>query len=389
MSLIAWIPAPMLIVVASSLSACHRSAEEKAGPGDGPQAEPRSGQDRDANGASATAAHASDAEPIVHVPVGEFRAGSRPLEPGRHPETEAWPHAVTLGPFRIDRRARTAKEAQGFGFEEAQVACAEAGGRLCTEVEWERACKGPPSAIYAGGEQPCTGPTCSSGYDVEGLGTRLEWTASAFGASSPFHGQRVLRGSAAGAPPAERRCARRTPESERAQTEPVTFRCCYGAPNAERLKDPEEKVSFREMDFPLAELAALLEKNDRTKALTKDLAYYKDDAASTVLARGPGDTMGFSLTTRAVIWSPAQGVEMLVVSGRSGQRTAFVLAYFTAGEERVLAGSFIMKNEPGPIALAYAPSIRPRMHFSSCWGCPGETGKLLFRPPESVVLLQP
>jgi hypothetical protein len=155
------------------------------------------------------------------------------------------------------------------------------------------------------------------------------------------------------------------------------------------LKDPEETVAFREVDLPLPELGTLLGANERTKDLARDLAYFHEDAASTVLARGPGETMGFTLTTRAVAWSPAQGVELLVVSGKSGARTAFVVAYFTAGQERVLAGSFIMKNEPGPIALAYATSIRPRMHFSGCWGCPGETGKLLFRPPESLVLLQP
>jgi hypothetical protein len=275
------------------------------------------------------------------------------------------------------------------GFEEAQVVCARAGGRLCTEVEWERACKGPRSTTYAGGDAPCAGPTCTSAFDVEGFGAGLEWTSSAFAPRSPFHGERVLRGNLAEAPNGDRRCARRIPESQRPSAEPVAFRCCYGAPNAQRLKEPEERVPFREADLPLDELAALLDRDERTKPLRRGLGYFAVDAAATVLSRGPGDTMGFNLTTRAVFWSPERGVELLVVSGSAGERTAFVLAYFVAEGERILAGSFIMKNEPGPIVLAYAPSIRPRMHFSSCWGCPGETGKLLFRPPESVVLLQP
>jgi hypothetical protein len=29
------------------------------------------------------------------------------------------------------------------------------------------------------------------------------------------------------------------------------------------------------------------------------------------------------------------------------------------------------------------------LHFSTCWGCPGETGKILFRKPERPVILQP
>jgi hypothetical protein len=54
-----------------------------------------------------------------------------------------------------------------------------------------------------------------------------------------------------------------------------------------------------------------------------------------------------------------------------------------------LAGSFVMKNEPGPVALAYSDDIRPRLHFSTCWGCPGETGKILFRKPERVAIVEP
>lgn len=333
------------------------------------------------------------------MPVGPFRAGSLPGEAGRDPSTETTPHTITLGPFRMDRKARAraprdagsdgGARAAGFAFDEAQVLCAEAGGRLCTEVEWERACKGPRSTLYAGADSPCAGPTCVSGYDVEGLGAALEWTASSMSASSPFSGQRVLRGSAADAPASERRCARRIAESRKPASEPVTFRCCYGAPNAERLRDPQDKAPFREVDLSLDDLRALLLRDEKTKDLTTNLAYFREDAASTVLSRGPGETKGFTLTTRAVVWAPERGVEVLVVAGRSGDRTAFVVAYFMAGDERVLAGTFIMKNEPGPIALAYAPSIRPRMHFSGCWGCPGETGKLLFRPPESIVLLQP
>jgi hypothetical protein len=137
------------------------------------------------------------------------------------------------------------------------------------------------------------------------------------------------------------------------------------------------------------ELTELLLADEHTKALAKDLSLFKPEAARTVLARGPGETMGFTLTTQAVSWQPDRGSEFLVVTGRSGEKTSFVLAYFVAGKNKTLAGSFIMKNEPGPIALAYAESIRPRIHFSSCWGCPGETGKVLFRPPEELVFLQP
>jgi hypothetical protein len=48
-----------------------------------------------------------------------------------------------------------------------------------------------------------------------------------------------------------------------------------------------------------------------------------------------------------------------------------------------------MEHEIGPVALAYNGYIRPRLHFSTCWGCPGETGKILYRDPDSVAIFQP
>jgi hypothetical protein len=169
----------------------------------------------------------------------------------------------------------------------------------------------------------------------------------------------------------------------------VGFRCCYGAPNAASLKEPTLGPAYREVELTLPELKELLASHDKTRALQKELRMFKPEAARTVLSRGPGQTMGFTLTTQAVEWQPTRGSRFLVVAGRSGKKTSFVLAYFLSEEKKSLAGSFIMNNEPGPIALAYAESIRPRIHFSSCWGCPGETGKVLFREPEELVLLQP
>jgi hypothetical protein len=84
------------------------------------------------------------------------------------------------------------------------------------------------------------------------------------------------------------------------------------------------------------------------------------------------------------------GAEFVVLSARSGENTSFVVALHALGDDDYrVAASFVMKNEPGPVALAYDDFIRPRLHFSTCWGCPGETGKILFRKPERPVILQP
>jgi len=225
-----------------------------------------------------------------------------------------------------------------------------------------------------------------SSFEVAHMTTVAEWTASKFGTDSDESNKPVVRGAPDGTPPGERRCARRRAQQK---NEAVGFRCCYGAPNAQTMQEPTLGPAYKEVEILPKELTELLLKEGRTAPLAKDLSLFKPEAAKTVLARGPGDTMGFTLTTHGVLWQPVRGSEFLVVAGRSAERTSVVRVYSVARHEKTLAGSFIMKNEPGPIALAYAQSIRPRMHFSGCFGCPGETGKILFRPPEEIVLLQP
>ena len=91
-----------------------------------------------------------------------------------------------------------------------------------------------------------------------------------------------------------------------------------------------------------------------------------------------------------MLWNPVAGARFLVVTARSGKDTSLVVAFYEVdADEYALAASFVMKNEVGPVAFAYSDYIRPRLHFSPCWGCPGETGKLLYRDPDSVIISQP
>jgi hypothetical protein len=245
--------------------------------------------------------------------------------------------------------------------------------------------------MYPTGNEPCPkgDDLCLSGFDVARMTSLPEWTSSQFGKNSDHEGDAVVRGAPTSFSSSDRRCARRSSHDEK-KDEPVGFRCCYGAPNAASFSEPTLGPAYEEAEISKIELSKLLAQDERTKYLSeREVIVFKPEAARTVFARGPGDTMGFTLTTNAVKWQPVRGSRFFVVAGRSGEKTSFVLAYFLADGEKSLAGSFIMENEPGPIALAYAHSIRPRIHFSGCWGCPGETGKVLFRPPEELVLLQP
>jgi hypothetical protein len=234
---------------------------------------------------------------------------------------------------------------------------------------------------------------CASGFDVLGLGIKLrEFTAS--DVVAPSNGTSrgaAVRGAKADAAKTDHRCARRdaVPEGERAVD--LGFRCCNGAPNAARVEEPHQVTVFEHAKLELPAVVKLLESDDKTKGLAKDFTFFREpEAAETVVSRGPGDRQGLRFTVAPLLWSPVSGTRYLLLTGRSGKDTSVVLAYYVIrdGDYR-LASSFVMRNEPGPIAFAHHESIRPRLFFSNCWRCPGETGKILYRDPDSVVIVQP
>lgn len=333
------------------------------------------------------------------VGSGELIGGTHPKDFSRDPALEPLPFKVKLGAFEIDAfpypndPMRTPQLVSDVAL--AEQLCAKADGRLCTELEWERACRGPDNQVFPGvndtDKQVCADPLkCRSGFDVFALGSQLEWTASKFAQESASQGQRVIRGAAAkDTNPENRRCSRRSAAGD-ASFE-AAFRCCYGAPNAARVTEPPEYPVFERPELDADAMRRLLDTHPRTKALAKDLLRFSDpEASNTVLSRGPGDRKGFSFTTGPLLWSPSIGLRFLLVAGKSGDSTSFVLAYHAlANGQYTLASSFLLDNEKGPVVFAYSPSIRPRVHFSTCWGCPGETGKILFRKPDRAVILQP
>lgn len=343
---------------------------------------------------AAEATSAPETNSQIAIPAGAFEAGTQTGLP-REPLLEPIVYRAELGGFKIDAYPYPndpRRPALRTNADNAARRCAERSGRLCTELEWERACRGPANTSYASGEQwneDCANGRCPSGFNVYGMGATPEWTASRIGGHSDFKGSRALRGSASDPEDVARHCStRRAASSDQLE---LAFRCCYGPPNASRVPEPEPAPLFEKATWEPKRLSELLAQDERTARLAKDLSLFAEpEAINTVIARGPGNRMGFDFTTQPLLWRPELGSEFLVWAAKSGERTSFVLVYEKAGAEQyALHSSFILENEPGPVILAYSPSIRPRMHFSSCWGCPGENGKILFRKPNTAVILQP
>lgn len=340
---------------------------------------------------------APEAKQAVAIPGGTLRAGSTPGDPGRVPELEPKNQEIELGPFSIDRLPYPNDPAQppllGKSRDEARRLCAEQSARLCTEVEWERACKGPKQDAYPSGvmwDPSCAAgaKACASGFDILGLGTTAgEWVAGDIVTDDKRRA--LVRGAGAGAPATDHRCAARHPTE--GESRDIAFRCCHGAPNAAVMAEPKQGPIFTKTKLTAEELEQMLAADPAGKPLAHDIKFFRDpEGASTVVSRGPGEKKGFDFTVAPLLWNPTAGAEILLVTARSGETTSFVAAFHVLpGGKYRLASTFTLQNEPGPVALAYSPDIKPRVHFSTCWGCPGETGKALFRKPETVVIVQP
>ena len=96
-------------------------------------------------------------------PAGRFFAGSIPGDEGRDPTLEPVAATYDLPAFSVDALPYPNKPGEppktGVTQAEATRLCAERGARLCTELEWERACKGPNGDLFSAGA--AWDPTCA------------------------------------------------------------------------------------------------------------------------------------------------------------------------------------------------------------------------------------
>jgi formylglycine-generating enzyme required for sulfatase activity len=126
---------------------------------------------------------------------------------------------------------------------DAKKLCETRGKRLCTELEWEKACKGPQSARFpygdafdpnacnterkGGDDREISGagmfPLCVSGYGVRDLsGNVAEWTATPFAG----HADRTQKGGSFDRPDYAARCSARRSGAPATKAPEVGFRCC-------------------------------------------------------------------------------------------------------------------------------------------------------------------
>lgn len=273
-------PARALLAVAASVvatgllaAACSKPPTDGAAPA--PSSAP-------APGAATTtpAAPAAAAGPVVAVSAGKLLAGTLCGEHPRVPAEELAGDAVAMTSFDIDAYPYPNDPAKvpltGVSRDEAGKLCEARGRRLCTELEWEHACKGPSNTRYEYGDhfdsKAC--PTglgviaalgafdrCTSNYGVHAMhGYVWEWTASDWKRGTET-GKVALRGGHGDTPYAHMRCSGAKAEDPATKAPSVGFRCCGGAANASEIvipaDDPAPAALVEEKSVDAALLARL------------------------------------------------------------------------------------------------------------------------------------
>ncbi len=324
---------------------------------------------------SAPATQASAAEPkgppprpgMAWVPPGVLLAGTAPDKTPRIAEEELPGTPIQLNGFYIDLLAYPnepgAIATTNVSREDAAHLCEAKGKRLCTEYEWERACKGPDNTSYEYGDAyraaACgTGVSalvsarrpsgervqCKSGFGLLDMhGGPWEWTDSAWrrGAHASPTPLYVLRGGNAEAGELAGRCANALARRPVVKSPWMGFRCCAGPKN-----DPD-------MEFELKR-GAVLERSAKPSELAAPLV-----ALGTKIWGSDG--AGAFVATHAWTWRPVPNEELRVTSGcahppdarEKGGRCGVLVARVTEGGASVDAGA----------AIGDAGGVAPGVHL--------------------------
>lgn len=175
---------------------------------------------------------------------GSFMMGSLPNDPERNfgdlPYEAVEVPSVCMDYYEYPN-GRGRQPSTKVTWKTAAARCERRGKRLCTEAEWEKACKGPGGYRYAYGNQwdpercntedeegndrePSASGSfarCRSRFGIIDMpGNVAEWTSTAQGRKY------VLKGGGADRPGYDSRCAARSRKNPTFSSERLGFRCC-------------------------------------------------------------------------------------------------------------------------------------------------------------------
>ncbi|RKH10697.1 protein kinase [Corallococcus sp. CA053C] len=186
---------------------------------------------------------------MVSVSGGSFKKGSsKEDQQAFRSSDESLLASVPVESFCVDEFEFPNKQGRkprvSVSWLDAKGLCAEAGKRLCTENEWEKACKGPGNARFSSGDAPVS-TACNTGT-AEGTpgalaasgqfgecrfnfgpsdmsGNAAEWTSTPFPSSND---DMIIKGGSFDSPSDASRCAARKRGATAHKDANLGFRCC-------------------------------------------------------------------------------------------------------------------------------------------------------------------
>ena len=302
---------------------------------------------------------------MVRIPQGPLVVGTPPDRLPRIADEEMPGQQVIMKEFFIDRFAYPnepgAIPLTNVSLQEARALCERSNKRLCTELEWERACKGPNNTTYSYGEtyrpELCrTGdgqmrtPSgyligCASGFGVNDLhGGSWEWTDSTWGRGSQ-QGLATLRGGDGQPGEVVGRCANARAQKPNAKSSEIGLRCCSGPRN-------ELEVSLDVVDG-----TTLVQRGKVDRQLAKILEERLPDAVAERMRQ-----RGTFRILRMWEWRPIGNEELLISGGCAGaerfRRCGVTIARESVGRLQTMAWA-----DSG----FYIPTVRVHGPRTSVW----------------------
>ncbi len=330
----------------------------------------------------------------IAIGAGSVRLGSATGSPDRDPSREADAVRVDLPGFQIDALPYPNDPAQPprrlVDRAEAERLCEAEGKRLCSELEWERACKGDDEQEYPSAPfdaQVCSRDPagCPSPFGVFALGALgREWTSSRAGKGlGDALRSAVVRGASPDAPRPSHRCAARDAATPDSKSESLLFRCCRG-PQIE-LAYPEEPslAPFEEQAWDVAKVTSLLASMPETKAVAEEFRPFSQEQVQQRLTASKRTVAGLApwlLAPKGLLWSPKHGEQLGMIAGDTREGALLVVFYREASGKDIFAASYLTRGEHNAILVAYKPDARREVLFSTCWGCGGEGGAIEIGP---------
>lgn len=313
-----------LLVVSLSNVACRSSSGESTASGGSSGV---STQQQGSPGSSLLLGPVEDRAPgrvgMVYIPPGALVVGTPSQKRPRRADREVAGEQVMLQGFYIDRFGYPNEEGAipmtNVSAEEARVLCETQEKRLCTELEWERACKGPDNRTFEYGEEHdaevCrTGrraalrPSgyfggCQSDFGVRDLhGGPFEWTKSLYRRGTT-RGEVVIKGGNGVPGEVIGRCANVESRAPTTKEGGLGFRCCAG--------DTTELPIELEYRFP----PALIPRVRFEEAIEKAILASLPAEVAAELAK-----IGSVRRERVWLWRPIANEELYLVAlcARSG-----------------------------------------------------------------------